>query len=357
MKIKYIISAIFVALVFNSCQNEIPFNIKENSPKLVVNAMIDINFEDNFIFVSKTGKDYTGSVNDATINIYINEELREQLTEFIEPDTVLYEPDSTYYQYYDYNSSDKKYKTNLRFHPGDKVKIEVFADDNKYHAWAEDIIPQPLEIEQIDTMTFIDHSQYYSNTQIRLKTTFTDFPNEKNFYRLVVVQKNNYQIKDTIGNIIYKENEETKYMDTRLDPILNNGRVSTDDDIFPQVENRYAAFDDKQLNGTYTMTTSFNRPDSNSYYSTGEGIIERVAIDFKVHLISITEMQYYYLKALSVIYDMNYDEYLSMPVSFPSNVEGGVGFVGFSAGTHKTFSIPDIIPDTTNWYGSEYGTY
>ena len=87
MKIKHIIiSVIFVVSVFNSCQNEIPFDIKENSPKLVVNAMIDVNFENNFIFVSKTGKDSTGSVNDAMINIYINDELREQLTQFMEPD-------------------------------------------------------------------------------------------------------------------------------------------------------------------------------------------------------------------------------------------------------------------------------
>ena len=356
MKLKHIIPTIFIASVFNSCQNEIPFDIKENSPKLVVNAMIDINFEDNYIFVSKTGKDKTGSVSDATINIYINEELREQLTEFMEPDSAFYEPDSIYYLYYGYNYDDKKYKTNLRFNPGDKVKIEVFADNNKYHVWAEDIIPKPLEIEKIDTMTFIDYSQYYRNSQIRLKTTFTDYPNEKNFYRLVVVQNNNFQIKviekDAEGHIIYKENEETKYMDTRLDPILNNGRVSTDDDIFPQVENRFAVFDDKQFSAAYTMTTSFNRPDSNSYYSRiHEGVIERVAIDFKVHLISITEMQYYYLKALNTIYDMNYDEYLSMPVSFPSNVEGGVGFVGFSAGTYKTFRIPDIIP-TEGVYGS-----
>jgi len=364
MKVKHIIiSVIFVVSVFNSCQNEIPFDIKENSPKLVVNAMIDINFENNFIFVSKTGKDSTGSVNDAMINIYINDELREQLTQFMEPDTVFYEPGANYYLNYDYNPSDKKYKTNLRFNPGDKVKIEVFADNNKYHAWAEDIVPKPLEIEKIDTMTFTDYSQYYiNNSKIRLKTTFTDYPNEKNFYRLVVVQKNNYQIRaieeDAEGNIIYNENEETKcneetkYMDTRLDPILNNGRVSTDDDIFPQPENIFAVFDDKQLNTAYTMTTSFDRPDSNSFYkySLFDSAIERVAVEFKVHLISITEMQYYYLKALNTVYDINYDEYLSMPVSFPSNVEGGVGFVGFSAGTHKTFSIPDIIP-----FGGGYG--
>ena len=345
MKIYNIISTIFAVSVFSSCQNEIPFDIKENSPKLVVNAMIDINREDNFIFVSKTGKDRGSSVNDALINIYINDELREQLTEFILPDSVFF-GDSVYFYVYDYNYNDKRYKTGLLFHPGDKVKIEVFADNDKYHAWAEDIIPKPLEIDNIDTMSF---SKDY-RTQIRLKTTFTDFPNEKNFYRLVVVQKNNLKIiiteEEIENNILYSEYEEAIYLDTRQDPILNNGRVSTDDDIFPQAENRFAVFDDKQLNTTYTMTTNFSRPDNYYYNTIGiNNFIERVAVDYKVHLISITEMQYYYLKALNTFYSDSYDEYLSMPVAFPSNVQGGVGFVGFSAGTYKTFTIPDIIPD------------
>ena len=348
MKIYNILSAIIITSFFTSCENEIPFDIKENSPKLIVNAMININFEDNYIFVSKTGKDSTTSVTDATVNIYINDALRDKITEEFVPE----ESDSIHYFYYS-NPSDKKYKTSLRFNPGDKVKIEVFADNNKYHAWAEDIIPRPLEIDKIDTLTFT--KDYHTN--IRLKTTFTDYPNERNFYRLVVVQKNGLHLKikeeeaDIPGK--FEEYEETKYMDTRQDPILNNGRVSTDDDIFPQTENRYAVFDDKQLNSTHTMTTSFIRPNEyDSYYMWANSIIDRVSVEFKVHLLSITEIQYYYLKALNIVNDDSYDEYLSMPVVYPSNVEGGVGIVGFSSGTNKTFTIPDIIPDPL---GGGYG--
>ena len=339
MKIYNIISAVIIVLFFTSCENEISFYVKENSPKLVVNAMINTNFEENYIFVSKTGKDIIGSVNDATINIYINEILKEQLTEFIAPG----ENDSDYY-----NPGEKKYKTGLRFNPGDKVKIEVFADNNKYHAWAEDIIPQPLEIDEIDTMTFI----YDNETYIRLKTRFTDFPNEKNFYRLAVVQKNTLLTKNVEEgeNIpgIYSEYEETIYIDTRQDRVLNNGRLSTDDEVFYTVENNYAIFDDKQLNSAYTMTTSFSRPDNSSFNISEGDSIERIAIEFKVHLISITEIQYKYLNVINTIYDESYDEYLSMPVAFPSNVEGGAGIVGFSSGTYKTFNIPDIISNTTN---------
>jgi|GEM_PF-408331 len=348
MKMYKIISTIIILSIFTSCENEIRFDIKENTPKIVVNAMININFEENYIFVSKTGKDHTDSVDDATINIYVNDELREQLTQFIVPGKL----DSiVYYNYH--NPSDKKYKTCLRFNPGDKVKIEVFADNNKYHAWAEDIIPKPLDIDNIDTLSFAKDSA----THIRLKTTFTDHPDEINFYRLAIVQKTTFQIKNTDEgsdtSSIVEEYEETIYIDTRQDRVLNNGKVSTDDDVVVQTENRYAVFDDKQLSPTYTMTTTFIRPDSYSYYFMKDVTVERVAVEFNVHLISITEMQYYYLKALNIIYDELYEEYFSMPVSFPSNVEGGVGFVGFSAGTYKTFNIPDIIPSEGE-YGEHY---
>ena len=350
MRTYNILYTAIIALIFTSCENEIPLNVKERSPKLALNAIIDINSERNFIFLSKTGIDDIDSVNNATINIYINEELKEQLTKTAPPDSIFYPVDSVYYEIYDNDNKNKKYKTELRFQPGDKVRIEAFAEDNKYHAWTEDIIPRPIEIENIDTMSFMKDRNMY----IRLRTTFTDFPNEKNFYRLALVQKTTYHTKATENDFEYPYvsnyamNEEyVVYMDTYQDIVLSEGRASTNSDIFPQVENYHAIFDDTQLNATYTMTTSFYRPDI--YYIGFNRNIERISIDFTIHLISITEMQYYYLKALNITSSGSYDEYLSMPVSYPSNVEGGVGFVGFSAGTHKTFSIPDIIPDTTVW--------
>ena len=345
MKICNILYTMIFALIFTSCENDIPFNVKNNPPKLVVNAIFDADSPENFIFLSKTGKEDIDSIYNATINIYVNDVLKDQLTE-----PVLQEYGyNTHWYYNPYKN--KKYKTELRFNPGDKVKIEVFADNNKYHAWAEDIIPKPLEIDYIDTMTYIKDF----NQHIRLKTTFTDPSNENNFYRLALVQNNTSYIKTNDYGYITTAYEETLYMDTREDFVLNDGKVYTENDILPQTENRFSLFNDSRLNGAYTMTTSFYRPVH--YYHTPageEGFVERVSIDFKIHLISITEMQYYYLKAMSIISSDSYDEYLSTPVSFPSNVEGGVGFVGFSAGTHKTFSIPDIILRDDSWYGHPY---
>jgi len=352
MKTYNILYTAIIALIFTSCENEIPFNVKGRNPKLTLNAIIDINSEWNYIFLSKTGKDDIDSVYNATINIYINDELKEQLTKAAPPDSVLNPVDSLYYEVYDYNYKNKKYRTDLSFRPGDKVRIEAFADDNKYHAWAEDVVPKPIEIEKIDTMSFVkDRSTY-----IRLRTTFTDFPNEKNFYRLALVQKTIYHrntkeedTEDIYTHSYNRDGENVIFMDISQDIVLNDGRVSTDSDIFPKAENSYAIFNDTHLNGTYTMTTSFDNP--SDYYMGSNSRIDSISIDFTVHLISITEMLYYYMKALNLTSSDSYDEYFSMPVSYPSNVQGGVGFVGFSADTYKTFSIPNIVPNTTGWYG------
>ena len=351
MKIYNLLSAIILVSVFTSCENNIPFNIKDNPPKLVVNAIIDTDSEYNYIYLCKTGKNDVDTINNATINIYVNEELKEQLTQHtvqnFSNDTIYF--NDTIYdgyvvsnsRYIDYKNN-KQYKTELCFRPGDKVKIEVFADNEKYHAWAEDIIPMPIEIDNIDTMAYTDNY----NLLMRLKTTFTDSPDENNFYSIALVQKNTFHIRNKeSGAISFDYYEEALYMDIREDFVLNNGKVVTENEFIPQEGNNYMIFDDSHLNGTYTMTTSFYRPDYDHFPSYREGALERVSVDFYVHLISITEKQYYYLKALNIISSGAYDESLSMPVSFPSNVEGGVGFVGFSSGSHRVFSIPDFIPN------------
>ena len=334
MKVYYIFFAFLLASIFISCENEIPFNAKSSSSKLILNAMIDINSDDNYIFLAKTGISNIEPVYDATINIYVNDELKEQITEYLKRGEADPEyPD--YYPYYD-NFRYHKYRTSLRFNPGEKVKIEVFAENNKYHAWTEDIIPKPLDIEHLDTFSYLKNDV----SHMRLKITFTDFPHEKNFYRLALLQRNNIYINNDLAAF----SDMNLFMDTSEDAVLNDGKVFTESTIFPQTENRNAVFDDTYLDGAYTMTASFSY--SPHYYPQPD---DHVSIDFKICLISITEAQYYYLKALNIISSGNYDEYLSMPVIFPSNVEGGEGFVGFSAGTYKAFNVPDITYETMHY--------
>ena len=55
-----------IILVTVSCENELPFNIKDNPPKLVMNAFINADSMTNVLFLNLTGKDYANHIENAT---------------------------------------------------------------------------------------------------------------------------------------------------------------------------------------------------------------------------------------------------------------------------------------------------
>jgi hypothetical protein len=121
--------------------------------------------------------------------------------------------------------------------------------------------------------------------------------------------------------------------------VLTDGKPFFDENNEPffQTENHCCIFDDTRLNGTYTMTVSWRIYD---YYP---GAKARSYII--VGLSAITEMQYYYLKAINIRgYGADLD-LLTQPVSFPDNIQGGVGFLGLSATSAQTLKLPDHIPE------------
>ena len=62
-------------------------------------------------------------------------------------------------------------------------------------------------------------------------------------------------------------------------------------------------------------------------------------MDIIVRLLSITETEYYYLKALNLADSDAYDETINEPIKYPGNVHGGVGIVGVSTETSKIIHI------------------
>lgn len=54
-----------IILVTVSCENELPFNIKDNPPKLVMNAFINADSLTNVLFLNLTGKDYANHIENA----------------------------------------------------------------------------------------------------------------------------------------------------------------------------------------------------------------------------------------------------------------------------------------------------
>lgn len=140
-------------------------------------------------------------------------------------------------------------------------------------------------------------------------------------------------------------------LQTNEDVVLTDGKPSTEEDdengLFGTVNNKYAIFDDSRFtDGSYTMNVY------NDIYGWGFWGQEYIWIktDVYIRILSITEKEYYYLRALNLLDSDAYDNTLSEPIAFPSNVNGGTGMVGFSTETNymltvKNNAVPPMVPD------------
>ena len=80
MKTIFYLSILFVTVtMMSSCENELPFNINNNPPKLVMNALINAESTDNLLFLNFTSKENSTHVQNVTVEVRINGELKESL--------------------------------------------------------------------------------------------------------------------------------------------------------------------------------------------------------------------------------------------------------------------------------------
>lgn len=323
-------------VLFTACTNELPFDVKANPPKLVMNALMNADSLTNYVYLSLTGKDKIGKVTDASIEIRINGELKETLRPVIN-----YE-----------NDIQCKFVVKSRFHPGDEVRIDAYTDDKQYHAWAETIVPHPIDkIEQIDTATVVLKTLYNTTACLKFKIKMSDRKNEKNFYRLIVETQN------TITTNLQGRLETRYYTNqkivTREDVVLTDGKPSTVDDeengLFASVENKYGVFNDTRFKDASHTFTVYSLPSDVS-------LLFKIhqKIDIAVRILSITEKEYYYLKALNLFQSDNYDPKMSEPIKFPSNVQGGTGIVSISSEVGEIIHILEkdfeLEPDSESPY-------
>lgn len=341
---KYIYIVITV-LFLVSCETDIPFDVDKNPPKLVINSLFDANKETNSVILALTGREKATYVKDATVDIYVNGILKDHLTE---PEK---SSDS------DVDTENVRYKTATRFAPNDVIKIEVRTNDGKYHAWSEIIVPQPIVIEKIDTMVLDNSNLQWNNIAkfLRVKTTFSDNDKKRNYYRIVMFSKFEIEKEDPVTHEKTISHQViSQPLIIKEDVVLTDGHpsIENDDDngLLQPVRNIYGVFDNSRIDGTYTMITTLRIP----YWIIRDDWehITRIGVVVRLRLLSITQMQYLYLKALNLYYndtyygnsDSQYDEYMTLPIKFPSNIEGGTGIFGVSIGDEKIIPMEDYIP-------------
>ena len=309
-------SALTVLLAV-SCKNEIPFDINENPPKLVMNAFINADSLTNYLFLNLTGRRQPTHVEDASLEVRVNGMLREKLR---------------------------------------PMAVEATAD-GLHHAWAEVTVPQRMtQALQVETANASLRRHGAVQEFLCYKITLNDIPNEKNFYRLIVDKQTKWFSRFEERNLLHPENETLQgnkkiltetYHDYqyifREDVVLTDGHPQSDAEeengMFDNASNVYGVFDDSRFESSPYTLTVYNNPSPQRYG--GIQNILRYTVDVYIRLLSITEAEYYYLKALNIIDSDVFDEVLNEPISYPSNVHGGTGIVGISTEISKVIHLED----------------
>ena len=322
------LSLLIATLTIVSCENELPFSIKDNPPKLVMNALINADSLTNIVYLNLTGKEQTSYIQDATLEVRVNG----KLTESLRPLPV----ESDYYRQCHFSMSSK-------FIPGDVIRLDALTDNGQHHAWAEITVPRrPANIEKIDTLTIPITQNGYTLKRLRHKITIKDLTDEDNYYRIVMDTRVMQTKLNNDKEIIATQTWHNYNFISREDVVLTDGQPSTGEDadnsMFDTVENMYGVFNDLRFkNSVYTMTVYVPFELFKGTEPLGPLLSEQA--DVTVRLLSITEIEYYYLRALNLVDSDSFDETINEPIKYPSNVNGGTGIVGVSTEVSKRIQI------------------
>ncbi len=374
MKLHLIIYITIVGFL-TACENEIPYNPGQQDPQIIMNALLETGQAENDVYLH-LGEGYSiEHLNEATLFLYINGKIAET-PKAVSPEEIYGhlegELDKDIYESLLKSIRFKKYRLTSTLHPGDNIRLEATAENGKYHASAEVTVPQPIESLHVDTC--LAYLREYSGQTLyrQYKITLQDRPNEKNYYRLDIWNDRSYYCKwkeyleDENGSLIKVEDEDGSWhwasipRDTtilaprqneiinREDVILTDGHPGNYDDeeneLFPTINNKYNIFNDNTFRDSYA-TLKVYTPLYQEYYPVEGHYYYHISRKqtITVRLLSITEAEYRYLKALNCLDDGDYDDTLMEPISLPCNVIGGLGFVGVCSESRVIIELPETV--------------
>lgn len=355
------------ALLLTGCENEIPYNPGNRKPLIVMNALLDAGEAENYVYLHLSEGYSIGKVNQATLSLYVNGQLAEEPQPMTPQEIYEGITEETYgkdiYEQIIKNINFKKFRLRTHFQPGDHIRLEATAEDGEYQVSSEVVVPKPVLDIQIDTCITKIFQWSSMRSYRRILVTLHDLPNEKNYYRLDIQNKyriyarypvpsldeNGKQETDENGSpLVWYKDTVFNYTDRELinreDIILTDGHIShsnqdEENGMFPSISNKYNIFTDNQFtnsSATLKVYTEFHLDNLSGYNN-----VRSTRLSLTVRLLSLSKEEYLYLKGLNCMDDDDYDTTLMEPVSLPSNVEGGLGFVGISAEAKVNMEFPE----------------
>lgn len=339
-QLHYMLYTICLAALLSACERELPYNVGNQETQLVMNALLDVNKEENLVHLCLSEPHSTRPVTQATVTLYINDRQAETAEET------------------EYDNRVKTYRLRSRLQSGDRLRLEAVAEEGRYHATGEVTVPQPPEAIQVDTFP-ARIKQYGSyDPARRFRITVHDPAGADNYYRLAIAYTNRFDGTNWAGRdtTIYVHREAE--IINREDVVLTDGRPgSTDPDDADEndvmgnyIENLYNVFNDSRFSGTsydlrvYTDLMEHWYPsDFPDTYTNNTTIT--------VRLYSLTETGYRYLRTLNTLESDNYDTTLMEPAIIPGNVQGGLGIVDACIATEAHIRLPEQVLENEVYEG------
>ena len=334
---KTILLLLSVALTTTvACEHDIEIRTNGEQQELSLHGYLSADSAVNRLAVVMTGLKQATDVHQARVEVCVNGEFREKCKAEV-------------------GEEGRRYLITTPFHPGDRVRIDVTTTDGKHHAYVEETVPQPIRALKDVTAQLVKEHKFLSEygytdetgDAFELKLTLADNLGSTDYYRFaapLVESMTVHRYFDSEEG--YIEDAESVVVPARFDctqdPILMEGNTikpSSDLDMptIGNVINRYGVFTDRLFRDSEAslcvylpLTFNLSHADMIGDYGTVVTLQSGVA---KVTVESITESEYYYLKALNTSESETYDENsdLTGPIRLPSNVHGGTGYVGFRA--------------------------
>lgn len=327
-----------------SCEKEVTFHRDDIEAQLQMNAQMCVGDTVHAVYLAVSRDVRIENISSGSVTCFINGEKAADGVQDNSPDQTFFKEGSAAVgglapSY----ARQTRFTFKADFHPGDIVRIEATANGGACKAYSEVTVPYAPAISIADTVCQQNPAVNYSDKVYRIKIQGQDIKGENSFYRLTA----DYERKDDLycdwdwvsedeRHLVNRRSDGLR-IDKGNDPILQDGAPAEDVDLTGASENIYNVFSDRLFkDGSFSIVFSVD-PD---FVQMPTGYAYQYAesdITFNARVWGISEGEYNYLKALSIYDYTGGDATFTEPVSFPDNVEGGVGFVSIS--TPSTASV------------------
>ena len=308
---KYL-TVIFAALLFFSCTSTEYITLEDRGEKMVLTGQWADTDTTHLLYVGVVDRKGVHPLDDATVSLTINNGT--PVPGVLLSSGTLYTSDSDYFGSDEGDASKlTAFVFDCDFAAGDKIKVS--AKSATLGASASLVCPAKPIVVSCDTthtrqIVSLD-SEPEERVNVRLK--IRDLPSEVNFYRLTLYSRYYLEYLHTMVM-------EPTWLDYSSEPILGGGGQGGSDSLLGDITgtvNNYCLFDDYSFrDGEYTLRVSYEEWNEDSSYL--------------LYLYTVSFDQFHYLKALDTVSESSF---FSEPVSMPSNIEGGLGFISLDAAT------------------------